>query len=864
MTACGAPESGGWPLLHEMVAAQARARPDSTALVFDGGAWTYAGLASRADRLARRLRACGVGPEVLVGLCLDRSPLAVVGMLGVLQAGGAFLPLDPAYPPERLELMLDDARPAVVLVDAMSAPALPPHGGRTIRIETALSGPGPPMGDLARIGPGTLAYVIYTSGSTGRPKGVMVEHRGIVNLARAQINLFGVEPASRVLQFASLNFDAAIAEIAVALCAGASLHVAPRERLLPVEPLARLMGERDITHATLPPSLLALLPTSALPAGLTLILAGEPSGAALVARWAPGRRLLNAYGPTEATVCATVGPCAADGAPPPIGRPIDNVEVLILDKAGLPVPIGAAGEIHIGGIGVARGYLARPELTAERFATVAGKRVYRTGDLGRWRQDGGIDFLGRVDRQIKIRGHRIEPEEIEATLARHPSVESAVVVGHDSGMGAQLAAYVVGPVGRRPQAAHLRRYLSECLPGWMVPTHITALDAFPVSPNGKVARDRLPEPGGPEREDGGPFLPPRDSLELVLAVAVQELLGTDRLGIRDDFFQLGGDSLLALRLAARIEAATGRRLPLAALANGATVERLAVALRELGGGMRWSPVVPLATGGRGPPLLCVHPAGGSVLVYADLARALAGMMPVYGLQAQGFEPGQAALDRVADMAEAYIAAVRSELRPAVWRLAGWSFGAVVAFEMACRLSITGEAVASPIILDAPVRHAHGDAGEVDIVQRVIRMYGDMLGIDPNVALEIGTTGQDRLAWMVERAVASGIFPSDFSVAQARRLAAVIAGCFHAGQTYLPSGVFGRMTLIRAADNPMEANDPLLGWGRLAADQVDLRWVAGTHTTMLRPPSVDRLAAAICDCLAVEPGPWPKGELGTQA
>ena len=381
MSEARVPDLGRIGFLHQAVTAWAAAQPERAAVVAENGIWSYAELARRAGRIAACLHAHGVGPETLVGLCVERSADAIAAILGILQAGGAFLPLDPAYPAERLRCMIEDAAPGIILVEDAPQGVLQPHAGRTLTVAQTLAAGGRSAGTPA-LTPESLAYVIYTSGSTGRPKGVMVPHRGIVNLAVEQIGQFGVTAESRILQFASLNFDAAVAEIAVALCAGAELHVASREELMPVEPLCRLLAGRGITHATLPPSLLALLPEEGLPADMTVILAGEPCSAALVARLLPRRPVFNAYGPTEATVCATIGRCMADGQPPAIGRPIGGVEVLILDAAGEPAAVGARGEIHLGGIGLARGYLGQPERTAGRFVIRAGRRLYRTGDLG--------------------------------------------------------------------------------------------------------------------------------------------------------------------------------------------------------------------------------------------------------------------------------------------------------------------------------------------------------------------------------------------------------------------------------------------------------------------------------------------------
>ena len=377
-------------------------------------------------------------------------------------------------------------------------------------------------------------------------------------------------------------------------------------------------------------------------------------------------------------------------------------------------------------------------------------------------------FSGGSIARSKLHGHRIEPGEIEAVLGIHPQVAAVAVLARGEGAEAKLIAYVVGAPGRQPDAASLRQHLALRLPPWMIPAAFLVLDALPLSPNGKIDRNRLPDPAHLARPTGTPFLAPRDSLEAPAGDRLPRGAGHRPSGRARRLLQLGGDSLAAARVAARVEAASERRLPLAAFTRGATIERLALSLREAGGAVRWSPLVPLATEATGPPLLLVHPAGGTVLAYAELGQALAGAMPVYGLQAQGMEPSQAPLDQVEQMAEAYIGAARRELRPEAWRLAGWSFGAVVAFEMARQLQAAGEIVATPIALDAPARHTPPPAAEADIIQRVIRMYGEMLALQP-ASGGGDEEAPDRLERMVDAAVASGIFPADFGAAPARRL-----------------------------------------------------------------------------------------------
>ncbi|WP_272002971.1 amino acid adenylation domain-containing protein [Nannocystis radixulma] len=442
--------------VHHLFADQAARTPDALAVVFDDGhalaTLTYRDLDVRANRLAHHLRDLGVGPDVLVGLGIARSPDLVVAMLAVLKAGGAYVPLDPAYPPARLAVMLADARPAVVVTQAAHRELVAGDAALVCLDDDALAlAARPTAAPQVAVSPGHLAYAIYTSGSTGAPKAVLLEHRGLLNVALAQARTFELTPADRVLQFASPGFDAATFEVWLALGTGAALHLGARDVLAPGEPLARFLGRHRVTAVVLTPTVLAALPTAELPALRTVLVAGEACPAELVQRWAPGRRFFNLYGPTEATIWSTFALCTADlERPPTIGRPIANTRIHVLDADLRPVPLGAPGELCISGLGLARGYHDRPDLTADRFcADPSGPgRLYRSGDLVRLRPDGALEFLGRIDHQVKVRGVRIELGEIEAAIAEHPGVQQAVVVPREDTPGEpRLVAYVVPAAG---------------------------------------------------------------------------------------------------------------------------------------------------------------------------------------------------------------------------------------------------------------------------------------------------------------------------------------------------------------------------------------------------------------------------------
>ncbi|HYH79110.1 MAG TPA: amino acid adenylation domain-containing protein, partial [Longimicrobium sp.] len=568
--------------IHELFEAQAARTPDAVAVRFEEESLTYAELDGRANRLANHLRRRGVGLETRVGICLERGMEMIVSVLAVLKAGGAYVPLDPAYPAERLAFMLSDSGAPLLLTRLPLPAGLPPHAAEVVcldadreRIE-AESVRAPAAG--AR--PDQLAYVIYTSGSTGTPKGVMVPHRGVPNLAYAQARRFGIDGTSRVLQFASLSFDAAVAEVFDALLAGATLVMAPREELLPGVGLLETLRRGRVTVATLPPSVLAILPPDDLPELRTVVSAGEAVDAATVERWSAGRAFVNAYGPTETTVCASAARCKADGRVPAIGRALENVRVYVLDAAGRPAPIGVPGELYVGGVGVARGYLGRPGLTAERFVPdpfgAAEGRLYRTGDRVRWSAGGELEFLGRVDAQVKVRGFRIEPGEIEGALHRSEGVADCVVVAREDVPGEKrLVAYVVGDV----EAGALREHLLRALPEYMVPSAFVFLETLPLTPNGKPDRKALPAPE--YAADADRYVAPRTPVEEVLAGIWAEVLRLERVGVEESFFELGGHSLLATRVVSRVRELFDVELPLRALFEGPTVAELAVCVEEM-------------------------------------------------------------------------------------------------------------------------------------------------------------------------------------------------------------------------------------------------------------------------------------------
>ena len=608
---------------HQWFEEQVAQTPNALALLFGDQELTYRELNALANRLARHLQKLGVGADQLVGLCVERSLEMVVGLLGIWKAGGAYVPLDPTYPKERLAFMLSDCGAKVVLTqerlldqvnqlrnDALSDEAhiisLDQGGDKAWQaLARGISSQRAAQNRMSGVTPDNLAYCIYTSGSTGKPKGVLIGHQGVCNLAQAQIRAFDVRPNSRVLQFASLSFDASLSEIVMTLGAGATLVLAEQDDLLPGTELMDLLREQAITHVTLPPSALAVMDAEALPALRTLVVAGEACPKEIVAEWSPGRRFFNAYGPTESTVCATIAECRDGTRKPLIGRPIDNTQIYILDRNLQPVPVGVPGELHIGSVGLAKGYLNRPVLSKEKFIAnpFAPGKLYKTGDLARYitsaqalseGKDVGnpsagsghrIDFLGRIDHQVKLRGYRIELGEIEAVLNEHAQVRETVAIVREDQPGDQrLVAYFVAKGQPAPTSSDLRRYLNQKLPDYMVPALLVELDAMPLTPSRKIDRRALPAPDLSRSNLDEAFVAPRTPTEETIASIFASVLQIEQVGIHDNFFELGGHSLLATQVNSRMRKTFQLDFSLRDLFEEPTVAQLAEQVETL----RWA------------------------------------------------------------------------------------------------------------------------------------------------------------------------------------------------------------------------------------------------------------------------------------
>ncbi len=860
--------------IHQLFEAQVERTPKAIAIVFETQQLTYRELNHQANQLAHYLRTLGVGAEVLVGICLERSLEMIIGLLAILKAGGAYLPLDPDYPPERLLFMLEDSQASFLITHSSLLEKLPASQATLICLDHIQEQISQYSQDnlQSELTPSNLANVIYTSGSTGKPKGVMVEHRGLVNLASSQIQSFAVKNNSRVLQFASFSFDACISEILMTFGSGATLYLAQKNDLLPGQPLMERLEKNKITHVTLPPSALAVLPKKPLPNLQTLIVAGEACPLDLVKQWSVGRNFFNAYGPTETSVCATIGQCYQDDLKVTIGKAIANVQIYILDAFLQPVPIGVPGELYIGGVGVARGYLNRPELTAERFIfnpfdppltpldkggdkfgenldndKEISSKLYKTGDLARYLPDGNIEYLGRIDNQVKIRGFRIELGEIEAVLSQCPDVQNtAVIVREDTPGDKRLVAYVVLTSDSQITTSELRQFLANQLPAYLVPNTFVILDDLPLTPNGKCDRRSLPIPDDQTRKNI-PKIGPRNLVELQLAQIWSEILGINDIGIQENFFELGGHSLLAVSLINRIEQKLDKRLPLTSLFQNGTIASLAQLLAQETTQPASSPLIAIQSQGDKTPFFAVHPIGGNVLCYADLARYLGTEQPFYGLQALGLNETEKPLSSIKEMAMVYIEAIQTIQASGPYYLGGWSMGGVIAFEIAQQLSAQGQTVAllalidsySPILLNlVNTQKDFAESLPTDLNESLNLTYAFVRDLASMFNQEISFseaeisdfTSAELLAHFLVWSKENSILPPELGEQQIKTWLALFQANRQALFNYSPKAYSGKTIFFGADESSLKST----GWNEVISD-LESEWISGDHYSLIKNP-----------------------------
>jgi amino acid adenylation domain-containing protein len=838
-------------IVHHLFEAQARETPDAAALVHGQAEVTFDALNRRANRIAHGLIATGVGRGDCVGVCLSRSPALIAAMLGILKAGAAYVPMDPAHPAPRHRAALTLSRARRVIADPATRASLGDlpdsvTAGTVAELEAEREEDPAP-----RAGPGDLAYVIFTSGSTGGPKGVGVEHRSAAAVAAWMPRVLGDERAA-VLASTPVTFDVSVAELFGTLCCGGTLVLV--ENALAPLPRGRTVGAAPMT----PTAAAELLREGRLPPGVrALLLAGEALPPPLVGALAEAGvpRVVNLYGPTEDTAYSTWTVLQPGNDRVGIGRPVPGGRVYVLDGLLRHAGIGVPGEVWTAGAGVARGYAARPALTAERFVPdpfgPPGSRMYRTLDRGRWHEDGTLEYLGRMDAQVKVRGHRIELEEVEQALAAHPSVaHAAAAVRGDGGAGRRLAGYLVARGdAEAPTGAELRAFLRERLPEYMVPAVFTWMDALPRSSSGKLDRRALPEVDA--GADGAEFVPPRPGLEQRIAAVWQDVLGIERVGAHDDFFDLGGQSILATRLVARLRGELGIDVPIGILMQAPTVEALARAV-EAGERSVRLPLIALQTFGERPPLFLAHPAGGHVICYRGLAVNLAPDQPVYGLQPRGLEDGKEPIDDLQEMAAFYVDAIRRFRPRGPYRLGGWSFGGVVAWEMARQLTAAGETVDLLAMLDtSPLTSEAIEADPRDAAEVMMQTIGGYAGWMASERIrvdEVRHLPPREMAIAMIRQVDDARLLPESRADVVLSLTRVRSANLQAQAAYDLRPYGGHLTYFRtegSAEAPLQASADAF-WGSRAGG-VTVVPVTGNHGTILHEPHVYLVVRAIQDC-----------------
>ncbi len=843
--------------LDGLFRAQAASTPNAIAVVGrDGGELTFAGLDHRSTRLAEQLVAAGVVPEQVVGVRMERSTETIIALLAILKAGGVYLPLDPAYPGERLDFMARDAGAVLVLEEGIRDWAKNDNRGiKPDNPAAKLPADSNPQSRIPNPSPDRLAYIIYTSGTTGQPKGVAVSHAAPVNLAfarRACHDPLGL--GDRVLAAISVGFDVSIGQLLLPLLSGATVVIASDVKTMSAAEFWSFIAQRRVTHINSVPSFFDSIIDTAPSAGMLslkrIMLGGEALNGALVARIQraiPGVEVVNMYGPTEACIDATYHVATPDdlkSAVLPIGRPLSNYVAYVLDAQLRPVGVGVAGELYLGGAGLANGYVNAPELTAQRFladpfSQNPGAKLYKTGDRARWRADGRLEFLGRVDEQVKIRGFRVEPAEIEARLKRQDGVRDAAVIALSASGTTRLIAYYCGDA----VAETLRHSVAAVLPDYMVPSAVVKLERLPLSANGKLDRKALPAP-----DQGAfvarPYEAPVGAIETQIADIWLELLfdaaaesKVERVGRTDNFFELGGDSLSAMRLIAALDAKLNLKLPIRALFQNPTVSGLADAAQDRSP-KRHQPLVALRSTGLGPNLFCIHPAGGHVFCYLPLLQELEANRPVYGLQASGLEEGETLAASIEEMAHSYVAAVRTVQPEGPYHLLGMSSGGLVAFEMAQQLKAAGDVVQSLVMLDTTVPDSES---EVEFTEAtLLRVVAEELGCGDLLAAEPAPTS---LAAVLDRAHLAGRLPPDFTLALAERIANVFRNTVRLCVNYRPSSWDGPMLVVRAIKRFREADRPP-EWSHLASGSLEVVDIDCGHADLVSASQAAMIAGLV--------------------
>ena len=866
--------------IHQLFEAQVDWTPDNIAVVFDDQQITYQELNHRANQLANYLRKLGVTADVPVGICLERSMAMMIGLLGILKAGGAYVPLDPSYPQDRLAYMLTNSQVKVLISSDQFEAILPKFDGDRVSLTSDQAKIALESAEnlTSQVQLDNLGYIIYTSGSTGLPKGVAMTQRSLCNLIAWQLTQPMASEHTKTLQFTPISFDVSFQEIFSTWCSGGTLVLVTDEiRRDPFE-LLSLLDRAAINRLFLPFVALQQLAEVAVnhqlfpPQLKSVITAGEQLQITPAIRQFFGNlvdcTLHNHYGPSEShvvTALTLTAPVENWEALPPIGKPIANTQMYVLDAQMQVVPIGITGELYIGGDCLARGYFQRPELTAEKFIPnpfdftsqpSAQSKLYKTGDLVRYRRDGNIEYLGRIDNQVKIRGFRIELGEIETLLNLHPAIsQTTVIVREDSPGNKQLVAYCVTTTAQQASISdqslaidELRSFMAQKVPNYMVPAFFVLLTSLPMTPSGKVDRRALPVPDYTRQGSATTFVAPADRIEIELTEIWQQVLNIKSIGSQDNFFELGGNSLLAVRILGAISQLWHQKLPLTAFITAPTITEFANLLRQEPASISWSTLVPIKSHGSKPPLFCIHPVGGNILEYYPLAHHLDADRPIYGLQSLGLEGNQAPLTRIEAMAAHYIQEIKTVQPDGPYFLLGYSLGGLIAFEIACQLVKQNDKIDLLVLLDQE------SPTLVETRPSLLRTL--MIHVQNLVQL----TFTEQITYLKDRILFRTVYQDSGDQAReflikkwAEQLSPeslqVLEANFQAIQNYTGAVYPGTVTLFRSSIQPIsQAISPDLGWGDLVEGEVKICDIRGYHANLLKQPQVEFVAQKLKSCL----------------
>ncbi|MBV6623801.1 MAG: amino acid adenylation domain-containing protein [Rivularia sp. (in: Bacteria)] len=827
--------------IHQLFEEQVAKTPDALAVVFEQQQLTYRQLDNRANQLANYLQTLEIKPDDRVGICINRCLNMVVGILAILKAGAAYIPIDPNYPQERLSHMLDDSGISVLLTTEDLLPGLPQNKAKSICLDRDwqdLIAHHTQQSPESDVKPSNLAYIIYTSGSTGKSKGVMIEHHSLVNFTTTATKEYGINHRDRVLQFASISFDVAVEEMYPTLTNGATLILRTDEFLTNGERMLQKCDEWGITVLDLPTAywhqLASDLATGEYlaPENLRLvIIGGEAVIPEKVRTWQKSFQnnqypeLINTYGPTEATVVVTRCKLSesinqdTQLAQMTIGKPFDNVKIYILDSDLNPVPIGVPGELHIGGLCLARGYLNRPQLTAQKFICDPfnpGMRIYKSGDLARFLPDGNIDFLGRIDHQVKIRGFRIELGEIETVLNQHPAVKQAIVIPQEYDTGdKRLIAYIVPQPTQSPTNKQLKQFLKTSLPEYMIPSGFVILEALPLTPNDKVDRKALPKPDKTNLNLEEEYLSARNDVEQKLVSLWEQAFGIHPIGIKDNFFSLGGNSLMATSMVAQIENLFGRKLTQAVFFQAPTIQQLADFIQEENHSKN---IAKINHNGKKLPLFIISNTG---FLYQEMIKYLDSEQPVYIIQET--------LDKAPDMASRCIQQIRDIQPQGPYHLMGHSYEGLVTYEIGRQLQAQNEQVAFLGMVDTPIPEVENRAKRETSLNKRYRRLKIVFTLSPK---HIFNFFKERIDYRLSKK----FYP-------------LLSTLEKLTDEHKVESYPGKITIYSAIYEFYKLEDPYLGWDKWVTGGIEIHEIPGTHRSMLlRPDNAKLLAQKLSSCL----------------